>query len=112
MSSPSIGRSGSGAPTRRAIVGRTSIVMAGSRTTVPGGMRPGQRATNGTRTPPSNAVPLPSRSGPAEPAWSPYESQGPLSEAKITSVSRSRPRRRSAASTWPTESSISSTTSP
>ena len=68
MSSPSIGRSGSGAPTIRAIVGRTSIVIAGSRTTVPAGMRPGQRATKGTRTPPSRAVPLPSRKGPAEPA--------------------------------------------
>ena len=45
---------------------------------------------NGTRTPPSNVVPLPSRSGPGEPAWLPYDSHGPLSEVKITSVLSSR----------------------
>ncbi len=90
MSRPSIGRSGSGAPAsardRREEVDRHGR-LAHHRA---GGDRPGQRATNGTRTPPSKAVPLPSRSGPAEPAWSPYESHGPLSEVKTTSVSRSR----------------------
>ena len=71
MSFPSIGSSGSGAPARPAIVGRRSMVMAGSLTTVPAGIRPGQRATKGTPTPPSKDVPFPSRSGAAEPAWSP-----------------------------------------
>ena len=68
MSSPSILRDGSGALTRWAIVGSKSIVIAGSRHTAPLGMRPGHDAMNGTRIPPSNDVPLPSRSGSAEPA--------------------------------------------
>ena len=39
--------------------------------TVPEGSRPGQRIRQGTRIPPSQTVPLPSRSGPALPAWAP-----------------------------------------
>jgi hypothetical protein len=54
-----------------AIVGRTSIVITGSRQTLPGAIFPGQRITQGTRTPPSKLVPFASRNGPALPAWSP-----------------------------------------
>ena len=54
MSLPSMGRSGAGrAPARAAMVGRMSIVAAGSRQTVPGGIWPGHRAIIGTRMPPS-----------------------------------------------------------
>ena len=35
---------------------------------VPAGIFPGQRMMQGTRVPPSQQVPLPSRNGPAEPA--------------------------------------------
>ena len=59
-----VGAAASGA----AMVGSRSIVIAGTSRTTPFGMRPGHRATNGTRTPPSNVVPFPSRNGPAEPA--------------------------------------------
>ncbi len=62
------------------------MVEAISRHTHPARMRPGQRMMQGTRTPPSHSVPLPSRSGPAEPAWFPKLSQGPLSLVKITNV--------------------------
>ena len=69
MSRPSMMRSvETGAPASFASVGNRSIVIAGSRPTAPLGMRPGQRATNGTRTPPSNVVPLLSRNGPGDPA--------------------------------------------
>ena len=67
MSLPSMGSGGSPAPTIFATVGSTSMVMAGSVMTAPAGMTPGQRARNGSRTPPSHTVPLPSRSGPALP---------------------------------------------
>ena len=42
-----------------------------ARHTLPAGILPGQRMTHGTRTPPSHVVILPSRSGPAPPAWLP-----------------------------------------
>ena len=45
--------------------------VAGVLQTVPPGIVPGHHMTVGSRQPPSNMVPLPSRSGPAEPAWSP-----------------------------------------
>ena len=48
-----------------------ALVIAGAVETVPAGITPGSRATHGTRTPPSKLVPLPSRSGPAEPPWLP-----------------------------------------
>ncbi len=51
----------------RAIVGSRSIVIAGCAPDAPAGIRPGQRAMNGTRTPPSNVVPLPSRNGAGRP---------------------------------------------
>ena len=73
--------------------------MAGSAAVAPGGMRPGQRATNGTRTPPSNDVPLLSRNGPGDPAWLPYDIHGPLSDVKMTSVLSSAPVRLIASST-------------
>ena len=47
------------------------MVMSMASLVVPAGISPGQRMMQGTRTPPSQQVPLPSRSGPAEPAWSP-----------------------------------------
>ena len=91
MSRPSMMRAvETGAPASFASVGSRSIVIAGSAPTAPLGMRPGQRAMNGTRTPPSNDVPLPSRNGPGDPAWLPYDSHGPLSEVKMTSVLSSR----------------------
>ena len=71
MSLPSIVCFGSSAPISFATVGSTSMVMAGSSCTEPAGICPGQRATNGTRTPPSHTVPFPSRSGPALPPWLP-----------------------------------------
>ena len=80
VSNPSILCSGSGAPASFARVGKMSMVMAGSRQTLPGGILPGQRMMHGSRTPPSQMVALPSRNGPAEPAWFPYDSHGPLSD--------------------------------
>ena len=71
ISFPSILWLGSLAPVICAIVGRMSIVIAGSEQTVEGGIFSGQRIMQGTRTPPSHAVALPSRKGLAEPAWSP-----------------------------------------
>ena len=56
---------------RAAIVGSKSIVIAGVLQVVAAGMRPGHQKIVGTRQPPSNIVPLPSRSGAADPAWSP-----------------------------------------
>ena len=50
-----------------AMVGSTSIVPINSLHSVPAGIRPGPHITQGTRWPPSNVVPLPSRSGPADP---------------------------------------------
>jgi hypothetical protein len=48
-----------------------SIVITGSSHRAPAGIVPGQRMMHGSRTPPSHVVPLPSRSGPALPAWFP-----------------------------------------
>ena len=47
---------------------RPSIVIAGVSTAAFRGIRPGHLARNGTRTPPSNDVPLLSRNGPGDPA--------------------------------------------
>ena len=66
----------------------------------------------GSRMPPSQVDPLPSRNRPADPPASPCVSHGPLSLVKKTNVFRSRPSCRSASSTRPTLQSISSTTSP
>ena len=46
-------------------------LLAGAATVSPAGSWPGHRARKGTRIPPSNVVPLPSRIGKAEPAWLP-----------------------------------------
>ena len=56
----------------------------------------------GTRTPPSQVLPLPPRSGFALPPSVPLISHGPLSLVKITSVFSSSPFARSASSTTPT----------
>lgn len=68
MSLPSMGSFGSSAPASFASVGSRSMFMAGVSTTVPPGILPGQQAMNGTRTPPSKVVPLPSRNDPFDPA--------------------------------------------
>ena len=64
---PSILWGGSSAAINSATVGSTSIVITGSRQTLPASIIPGQRMMHGTRTPPSNVVPFPSRSGPVVP---------------------------------------------
>ena len=78
----------------------------------PAGSVPGIQAIVGSRMPPSKDVPLPSRNPPLDPAWSPYDSQGPLSPVKITNVRPVAPASRTAFRTRPTLSSISIMTSP
>ena len=51
-----------------------------------GAIVPGQRAIVGTRTPPSQVVPLPARSGFALPPSAPLISYGPLSLVNTTRV--------------------------
>ena len=51
-----------------------------------GAILPGHQAIVGTRTPPSQVLPLPPRSGFALPPSAPLMSHGPLSLVKITSV--------------------------
>ena len=65
---PSILFFGRGASINAAIVGSRSIVMAGVAQTEPAGIFPGHHINVGSRQPPSNIVPLPSRNGPAVPA--------------------------------------------
>ena len=65
-----------------------------------------------TRNPPSKLVPFPSRSGFAEPAWSPYDSQGPLSDVKTIHVCSSISCSCSDVIIRPTPQSISLITSP
>jgi hypothetical protein len=77
-----------------------------------GAILPGHQAMVGTRTPPSQVLPLPPRSGPALPPSAPLMSQGPLSLVKTTSVFRSSFSSRSVSSTRPTLQSTSSTQSP
>ena len=66
----------------------------------------------GTRTPPSQVLPLPARSGFALPPSAPFTSQGPLSEVNTTSVFSASFSSRSVSSTRPTLQSTSSTQSP
>ena len=66
----------------------------------------------GTRWPPSNVVPLPSRSGTADPLCDPFTSHGPLSEVKTTRVRSSRPSWSRVFRISPTDQSISMITSP
>ena len=76
----------------RQVVNR-SMVQASSWVTTPAGTRPGHQAMPGSRMPPSQVEPLPSRKGPAEPPASPSISHGPLSLVKKTRVLRSKPSR-------------------
>ena len=68
---PSILWFGSLAPIKSETVGKMSMVIAGVLQMLPAGMVSGHHISVLTRQPPSNIVPLPSRSGAAEPAWSP-----------------------------------------
>ena len=65
----------SGTPARLASVGSRSIAPAICGTRVPGAIFPGQRMTNGARTPPSSVEPL-------RPFMPPFQRSvfGPLSE--------------------------------
>jgi hypothetical protein len=107
MSMPSNLAGGSGAPQSFAMVGKRSMVEAIPSLVLPRLIRPGQRARNGTRTPPSQVIPLRPRSLPGLP-WN----QGPLSEVKMTSVLESCPVRFSALNNSPMLQSSSSMTSP
>ena len=78
-----------------------SIVMQCWALTRPGAIARGQRATHGTRMPPSVRSILPPTSGQLSLKRSP-----PLSLVKITSVSSPTPWRCSAAITWPMPSSM------
>jgi penicillin-binding protein 1B len=104
------------APAMAAKVGRMSRVVSKASVTRPAGIRPGPHQIAGTRYPPSHADPLPPRSGPVCPprARTTWRAAilGPLSLAKTTTVSRSRPSRRTASSRRPTCQSISSMASP
>ena len=85
-STPSIVRSaGSSAPASLAAVTNRSIAEPISVTTA-GRTVPGHQKIAGVRTPPSHVVPLPSRSGPADPPCVLNGSHGPLSLVKTTSV--------------------------
>ncbi len=88
---PSIFReSGMARSDQAAIVGRTSMVPVSGIANCTR-WNPRTRITHGTRWPPSKVVPLPSRSGPAEPAMMLNGNHGPLSLAKITNVFFARP---------------------
>ena len=113
MSRPSItGSAGSWPPASDTNVGNRSIVPATASQLVPAGIRPGQQAIVGTRTPPSHVLPLLPRSGPAEVKSFTGPTHGPLSLVKITSVWSSSPCSRNVSSTRPTLASTSSTQSP
>src|SRR5436309_14475163 len=112
-STPSIVRSeGIGAPARLRQVLNKSIEQASSWVVTAGLIFPGHQAMPGSRIPPSQALPLPSNKGPAEPPTSPLFSQGPLSLVKKTKVFPASFSRRSVSNTLPTLQSSSSTTSP
>ena len=65
---PSILCPGSFAPINLVMVGKRSMVIAGSEHTELAGILPGHQASVGSRQPPSNMVPFPSLKGAAEPA--------------------------------------------
>ena len=112
-STPSIGRSSGGfAPARARAVWNRSRLHASARSTRPARIFPGHHAMQGTRMPPSQVLPFPSRSSPADPPAGPWVSHGPLSLVKTTSVFSASVSSRSAASICPTLQSSSSTTSP
>ena len=63
-----------------------SVVQPSSAEVVPAGILPGHQAIVGSRMPPSQVLPLPPRSRPAEPPCWLLISHGPLSLVKNTSV--------------------------
>ena len=66
--------------------------MIGPGVTLSAGMVPGHHMTHGSRMPPSQVLPLPSRRWPAEPPWVlNTRCQGPLSLVKMTQVRFSIP---------------------
>ena len=79
---------------------------------VPAGIVPGRHTIAGTRMPPSQVEPLPSRSKPAEPPCVSKISHGPLSEVNTANVFSASPFLRKASSTCPTDQSTSSIASP
>ena len=106
------GSEGTMPPANFTHVGNRSIVPATAPQVVPGLMCPGHQAMVGTRTPPSQVLPLLPRSGPAVVASPTTLTQGPLSLVKITNVLSASLSRRSVSSTTPTLQSTSSTQSP
>ena len=68
-STPSMGRSSGTAPPPRATAVVNRSMAEPMAWTTPGAIVPGHQNTPGTRMPPSKVVPLPFRSGPAEPPW-------------------------------------------
>ena len=82
-----------------------SIVITGSSLVVPGGVRPGHETMNGTRTPPSQADPLPARRG----RLSVIGRRPPLSLVKTIAVESRSASLSSASRIRPTESSTLST---
>ena len=86
--------------------------MQSSSVVRPGANVPGHQARHGLRKPPSQLSAFPPRNGHALPPAPPLSSQGPLSDAKITSVCSAIPWCRSAASKAPTWWSTSVIASP
>ncbi len=80
--------------------------------TVRGWTLPGHQKMAGTRIPPSQVVPLPSRNRPADPLCVSMVSHGPLSEVNTTNVLSSIWSCFKAETISPTLQSISSMTSP
>src|SRR5689334_4140205 len=80
------GSAGTLPPARVTKVGSRSIVPATALLTLFGAILPGHHASVGTRTPPSQVLPLPPRRGKALPPSAPLTSHGPLSLLKTTSV--------------------------
>ena len=76
---------GTSPPASLIIVVNRSMVQPISRTTA-GLIMQGHHVTQGSRMPPSNVQPLPSRSRPAEPPSRLKVNHGPLSEVKTTKV--------------------------
>ena len=81
---------------RQVQAGREQVELAGQVQGVrPGVIVPGHQARHGTRMPPSQVEPFPSRSRPAEPPCNFWISQGPLSLVKTTRVDSANPSSRS-----------------
>src|SRR4051794_34415700 len=93
-------------------VGRKSMLPTTASQALLAAILPGHQAIVGSRTPPSQVLPLPPRSGPASPPSFPCVSQGPLSLLKTTNVLLLSFKSRKASSTLPTLQSTSSTQAP